>query len=218
MDIYRTEEEQIIAIKDWWKKNGSAIVWGVILSLVIITGWRMYMEKSTQASETAFSGFITVSEAFDGAKNAELNSLEDTSVQTEVEKLLQDHGDHLYGHLSALLLTKHHVNFQRWNAATEVLDQALTRKPTESIRVLMKSRLARIYVQQGKYEDAMSLLGTETNLHDFSSIYETLRGDIYYYQKKYDKAREAYQRALDEGKGNQSLLQMKLDDLTVEAS
>ena len=38
----RTEEEQIEAIKQWWKKNGSSLLIGVGLALAIVFGWQAW--------------------------------------------------------------------------------------------------------------------------------------------------------------------------------
>ena len=36
MDTLTTEEQQIDAIKQWWKENGSSIVTGVVLGLAVL--------------------------------------------------------------------------------------------------------------------------------------------------------------------------------------
>ena len=32
MDVYKTEEEQVEAIKKWWQENGKSIIAGVVIA------------------------------------------------------------------------------------------------------------------------------------------------------------------------------------------
>ncbi len=218
MDIYRTEEEQIVAIQNWWKNYGSAIVWGVILSLALIAGWRMYAAKSTEASEAAFTGFMNVQEAFQAAIGKEEGSTEDKTVLTEAQKLFDQYDDHAYAHLAALMLAKHHVNLSRWEEAAQVLQSTLSSDPPDSIRILVKSRFARILAYQKKYDEAVDILQSESDLNDFTAIYQELLGDIYLEQGETEKARAAYQKALLESDDETGVLKMKLDDLAISTA
>ncbi len=40
MSEMRTEEEQVEALKDWWKENGRSLLLGVALALAIVFGWK----------------------------------------------------------------------------------------------------------------------------------------------------------------------------------
>ena len=42
MDVYKTEEEQVEAIKKWWQENGKSIIAGVVIGITAIFGWRAY--------------------------------------------------------------------------------------------------------------------------------------------------------------------------------
>ena len=45
----RTEEEQIEAIKRWWKKNGSSLLLGIALALAIVFGWQAWQNHQAGA-------------------------------------------------------------------------------------------------------------------------------------------------------------------------
>ena len=54
MADYETEEQQVEALKEWWKENGIAVVSGAILGIAALGGWRgwsWYQEK--QANEAS---------------------------------------------------------------------------------------------------------------------------------------------------------------------
>ena len=54
MEIYETEEEQVAALKDWWKENGTSVITGVIAAVLIVAGWNFWQshqkDKMSQAS------------------------------------------------------------------------------------------------------------------------------------------------------------------------
>jgi predicted negative regulator of RcsB-dependent stress response len=39
VDDIKTEEEQIAAIKNWWKENGNSLLMAVVAAIAIIFGW-----------------------------------------------------------------------------------------------------------------------------------------------------------------------------------
>ena len=49
MELYDSEEQQVEAIKDWWKENGKAVVLGVVVGLGGLFGWRYYQDSVVQA-------------------------------------------------------------------------------------------------------------------------------------------------------------------------
>ena len=40
METFRTEEEQVEAIKRWWQENGKSTVLGVAIAMAAVFGWR----------------------------------------------------------------------------------------------------------------------------------------------------------------------------------
>ncbi|WP_025553346.1 YfgM family protein, partial [Vibrio parahaemolyticus] len=59
MELYDTEEQQVEAIKDWWKENGKAVIIGAVVGLGGLFGWRYYQDTVIQASETASQSYTT---------------------------------------------------------------------------------------------------------------------------------------------------------------
>ncbi len=45
MEIYNSEEQQVEAIKRFWKENGTAIIAGVVLGLGGLYGWRYFQDQ-----------------------------------------------------------------------------------------------------------------------------------------------------------------------------
>ncbi len=53
MDVYKTEEEQVEAIKKWWQENGKSIIAGVVIGITAIFGWRAYDNHTAVQAEAA---------------------------------------------------------------------------------------------------------------------------------------------------------------------
>lgn len=47
---HRTEEEQVAALKQWWKDNGNSLIIGVGLALAVVFGWKIE-GKETQTRQ-----------------------------------------------------------------------------------------------------------------------------------------------------------------------
>jgi predicted negative regulator of RcsB-dependent stress response len=53
VESYRTEEEQLEALKRWWQENGRGIVLGVVLALGLGFGWQAWQTNQQTAAENA---------------------------------------------------------------------------------------------------------------------------------------------------------------------
>ena len=64
MADHLTDEEQVEALKKWWRENGKSVVGGVVLGLALVGGWRgwQYYEQTRavlEALEREFPDLIT---------------------------------------------------------------------------------------------------------------------------------------------------------------
>ena len=53
MSDYLTEEEQVEALKKWWRENGKAIVGGAVLGLALVGGWQAWQSYQKGEAELA---------------------------------------------------------------------------------------------------------------------------------------------------------------------
>jgi len=54
VEIYDTEEEQVEALKRWWKENGTATIVGLVVGIAIILGWNYWRDhKKEQAAQAS---------------------------------------------------------------------------------------------------------------------------------------------------------------------
>lgn len=206
MDVYQTEEQQVEAIKGFWKENGSAILGGFAVGLAGFVGFNYYQDSKLNAELAASDAYQTLIEAGDKDSGA---------LKAEGEKFIAANSDSSYASLTALALAKEASNEQDWTAVAGYLSTAIEKAPTLEIKALATIRLARVQVELTELDNALATLSTELPV-SFSSTVDEIKGDIYVKQDKKDLARNAYQAAIDaDGLATSPNLQMKLDDLAV---
>ncbi len=64
MEQFATEEQQVEAIKRFWKEHGTAIIVGAALGLGGLWGWRAYSEAQIENKEAASVAYQNAVEAF----------------------------------------------------------------------------------------------------------------------------------------------------------
>ncbi|HHF2958123.1 YfgM family protein [Vibrio diabolicus] len=202
MELYDTEEQQVEAIKDWWKENGKAVIIGAVVGLGGLFGWRYYQDSVIQASEAASQSYTTA-----------MNALQDkgTDAQDDVKAFIESNEVKEYSVLAALQLAKAQVEAQDLSAALEQLKWAQSNTQDAALLPLISYRIARIETEMGNFDAATAELSNVTDAAWTGRIAE-LRGDIAIRQGDKDAAYAAYTEAQQAADASPTL-QMKLDDL-----
>ncbi|KIT21978.1 YfgM family protein [Vibrio parahaemolyticus] len=202
MELYDTEEQQVEAIKDWWKENGKAVIIGAVVGLGGLFGWRYYQDTVIQASETASQSYTTA-----------MNTLQEkgVDVQSDVQAFIESNEVKEYSVLAALQLAKAQVEAKDFAAALEQLKWAQSNTKDAALSPLISYRIARIETEMGNFDAANTELGKVTDTAWAGRIAE-LRGDIALRQGDKDAAYAAYTEAQQAADASPTL-QMKLDDL-----
>lgn len=207
MDPYKTEEEQVEALKKWWQENGKSIAAGVVIGLVSIFGWRGYnqhLDQQTQIASTLYEQMIaaTRNQDFDDSRNY-------------AERIIGEHDSTAYAVFARLMLAKLATQDNALDEAETHLRWVLDNNDLNELEHVATLRLARVYIAADKLDQANKLLNT-SKTGKFLARYSELRGDLLVKQGKPDEARAAYEKALANTIATeeaQSILEMKLDDL-----
>lgn len=219
MDVYRTEEEQIDAIKGWWKKNGMSVALAALLAVGVYAGWNWYrhyqVEQSLAASELYQSMMQslqqTSAEGLVGSDAAQ-------RVVSAGEELVGKHGGSVYAHFAALMLAAGAVEQDDLPGAEKYLRQALEQEPDAALQALATDRLARVISAQGRHDEALKLLDAKAPAV-LAAARDEVRGDILFAQGKRADAKAAWQKARaavtaeDPARG---VLDMKIDYVAAE--
>jgi len=209
VDTYQTEEEQVQAIKDWWKENSRAIIAGLIIGIGSITGYRYWTNYQTTQSEQAS---LIYAQVIVSAANA------DSSKAFEQGKsLISDYSGTPYAALSALTLSKLALDKSDYPTAAAQLRWVIDNSGDDGLKHVARLRLARVLAAQDKLDLAISLLN-EVDTSGFTTLYQETRGDIFVQQGKTVEARNEYRKALEDLEMNpqrRRTLEMKMNDLAV---
>jgi predicted negative regulator of RcsB-dependent stress response len=207
LDVYKTEDEQIEALKSWWKENGKSVVLGVVLGLGAIFGWRMWQFSKTveaEAASTLYEQMVAAVRNNDGESAAAAG-----------RRILDEHASTVYPVFAGMILARLAVENDRLEEAESHLRMALAKNTNSGIDRELRLRLARVLAARGNYDDALAQLQVKSP-GAYSAGFDELRGDIEVLRGNLPAARMAYERAIaaarDSG-ADITLLEAKLDNL-----
>ncbi|MDG2046518.1 MAG: tetratricopeptide repeat protein [Halioglobus sp.] len=215
MEEYRTEEEQVEALRRWWQENGRSIIAAVIIALAGSFAWQSWQSSQEGRQEEA----STVYQAMLQAIGAEGVSIDTQAAVNLAEQLKQNFGGTVYAQFAALHLAKLAVNREQLPEAEVelrwVLGKAEKGSDAEQIAQL---RLARVLASSGDTGQALAIL-KDAAPGPYGASYAVARGDILQSIGRAEEARDAYLQAFSQAGSNQeglnfSVLQQKLQSLT----
>jgi predicted negative regulator of RcsB-dependent stress response len=204
VDIYASEEEQVEALKKWWKENGRSIIAGAIIGIGGVLGWKGWIEYQDQRSVQASSQYEQLVKALKDDKK-------DLSEKI-VKQIKSEYKSTPYAVMSVLHVAKYQVGKADLIGAIASLKWAYENTNTAEIKHVTRLRLATAYIESNKIDEAYKLI-KDVNQGSFTALYEDLLGDIHALKNEPAKARNNYQAALLMGTKNRQFIQMKLDDL-----
>ncbi|MBL4283143.1 tetratricopeptide repeat protein [Vibrio fluvialis] len=202
MELYDTEEQQVEAIKDWWKENGKAVIFGAVIGLGGLFGWRFYQDSVTSAQEAASASYT---------KAIQTLATKGVDGEADVQSFIDSNNKSEYAVLAAMQLAKAQVQAGNLDEALAQLEWAKNATGDAALKPVITYRVARLQAEQGNFDAALSELANIKEQSWTGRVAE-LRGDISL--RKGDKvaAYAAYTEAQQAEDASQTL-QMKLDDL-----
>lgn len=211
MEAFQTEEQQVEAIKKWWAKNSKSVTTALLIGLGIILGARVWIEYRHNQAEAASVLYANMLGALKQEKG-------DAALE-QGARILGQYPDSSYATLAALASAKIKLESGDAAAARAHLQWVLDHGKPEQARHIARLRLARVMVDAGEAQAALTLLG-QGDAGEFLPAYKELEGDIYRGMDQTAKAREAYRSALaalEPQARNRTQVQTKLDDLGAES-
>lgn len=220
MSEYLTEEEQLEALKRWWKENGKNTVAAVVVAVGGYFGFEFWQEQTRIAQEQASAKYQMLIEAVVTAPGEAASDAQLATAASLAKELKSEAGSSFYGQSAALFMAKVAVQASELDKAEAELKWVLEQEPEQSVALVTRQRLARVQSAAGRHDDALTTLSA-VDAGSFAATYAETRGDILLRQGNSDAARGAYQLALQlqsaDGSAQGSALQAKLDDLATVA-
>ncbi|MCK5189165.1 MAG: tetratricopeptide repeat protein [Methylococcales bacterium] len=207
MEIYDTEEEQVAAIKRWWKENGTSTITGIVVGVVLIAGWNFWQSYTKDKAKNASALYEQLLDSISTEKNE--------SAEKIAERITEQYGSTAYATYAALLLAKTKVQQGDLDAAKNILEKQMRDADSAELKNVARIRLIKLMLATDENEKGLQLIAEvdQSSAQGFSASYDELKGDLYVALDRLGEARTAYQSALRAGVKS-PLLQFKLDDIT----
>src|SRR5699024_10543634 len=146
-----TEDEELARVIQWFKKNGVALVVGVVLGLAIIGGWKWWQAHVNSQAVAAAQLYGSV------AQKIASGDISD-GVLANVDALKQNHAKSPYAANAVFGLAAHAVGEQQYDKALGQLDWVIDNSASVPTRNLARVRKARVLWATGKTDAALKLL------------------------------------------------------------
>jgi len=209
-DDYNSEEEQVEAIKKWWKENATSVIAGIILGLAVLFGWRSWQEYSQGQAEVASNSYeqvLSLLEKGEFAKAKEVGGM-----------VLSKYNNTLYAALIALNLAQQDLKEGNADACLARLQWVINQNGLPELVHVARLRKTRLLLSQQKVAEAKAEIEA-IQPGEFSTAYAELKGDVALAQGRLDEARTAYAQVVESkelSREHKKLLQLKLEDLGVK--
>lgn len=206
MNEYETEEQQVEALKKWWKENGTSLIVGLFVGVSALFGWRYYVEQDNVHAVQASNLYMQV------MQNTSTNNIDDKTIDIH-NQLINTYSDTPYAALASLALAKTEYEKDNTDGAVAQLELAVKHANDEVIKQIASLRLVRIHIEQKKYDAAMTMLNAK-HATAYDAQYEELKGDLYSAKGEVAEARMAYDNAINlQGVAASKWLKLKRQNL-----
>ncbi|MCW8934185.1 MAG: tetratricopeptide repeat protein [Gammaproteobacteria bacterium] len=202
---YETEEQQLEAIKKWWKENSTMVVMGITIGVGSIFGWQFYQAESVKHAEHASVLYEQV--LINSSDPSKLNDQLATVNQLEAE-----FDDTPYASLSALIVAKQQLAAGQIDKAQQQYRWVIENARQDELKYLAKIRLSRLLLAANELDKALALLN-EDYPESFDAMVLELKGDVLSTQGNKADAKTAYNKAISLSKTPNRWLQLKIDDI-----
>lgn len=204
---YATDEERVDELKKWWKENGTSVIFGIVLGLSVLFGWRWWSDYKENQLIQASSLYMQLELAIQNKKTDQAKAFAD--------EIIKKYEAGPYAAYSALSLAKMELDNNDAKAAKTHLQWAYDHAKDAEMKRLSAIRLARTLLTLNEVDAAYALINS-TEGGKFAAMFEELKGDIYIRKGERDKASQAYEKASQltpAGARISPALQFKIDDV-----
>src|SRR5688572_19107320 len=161
------EQEQIEALKTWWRRNGRLVILALLaaaLAFAAVTGWRYHQQRQGEQASQLYAELEKAAQAGDAKKIEEL-----------ARQLQGRYARTAYAPLAALVAAKASFDAGDLKNSGAHLGWALEHAGDDETRSLARLRLAGVRLDEKQYDEALRLL-EQQHPESFAGLYADLRG------------------------------------------
>jgi predicted negative regulator of RcsB-dependent stress response len=192
VETYRTEEEQVTAIKSFVATHGSKVLAVIIVCIAIVLGVQGYMQKQSAHRAAASAQFNILTAQID-QNGAALSSEQQQIIDASYQVLITDYADTIYAVYANFFQAKLAVSANELDAAANYLNWISDNASNDEMLALAQLRLGQIAFAQKEYDQALNIANQA--LSPFSRQFYSLQGDIFVAQGDRAKALMAYKKS-----------------------
>ncbi|MDR5171564.1 YfgM family protein [Methylobacillus sp. Pita2] len=180
------EQDQLDALKSWWKRNGNLVAGVAAIALVGFggyEGWKYYQHQQSAAASVQYQNMAST-DIKDAAKIRALSA-----------ELIDKYASTPYAGRAAVAVAKLNYQEQDLESAKSQLTWAAKNAKEDAVRAIALLQLASIQYEEKAYDEALKTLSEK---HDagYAGLFADLKGDVLVAQGKTDDAKAAYKDAL----------------------
>jgi|TARA_R100000005_G_scaffold96582_1_gene84794 predicted negative regulator of RcsB-dependent stress response len=192
VESYRTEEEQVEALRRWWDENGRSTLVTIVLVLAATFGWQGWQRYDAQRMDSASDLYQQMLEA---AAMAQEGVVTTAPVERLAAQLRSDYAGTTYAQFAALHQARVAVLAGDLEAAEADLRWVLGKADSGSeTAAVAQLRLARVLAAGGNVEQALALL-TPESAGKYQAATAMARGDVLAAAGRPEEALAAYRDA-----------------------
>lgn len=207
-----TDNEREEQLRNWWSVNWMWIVGGIAIGLAGLAGLQYWQKSRQNAAEQDAASY-----------HAELQALGNQQADAAVAKAkqLRDlHPASPYADQADLALGRAAVERRELDEAAKRLTLVVENSRDPELKQIARARLARVLVEQGKYDAALAQLDIAT-AGAFGAVFRDIRGDALAAKGDVAGARSEYDAALAAGNAesgiDRAFIELKRDALSSTA-
>lgn len=204
IEIELAEDEDLVRARAWWKENGSSIIAGIAIGVVMVVGynyWQTYQENRANEVAQLYETFVQASD-----DEAALNALVDANANST------------YAQLARMTAARKAVDVKQYDRAVALFEEVLASGIDSGMKAVAALRLSTVYLSQNKPDEAIQLLDSQakSELPLQQARVAEIKADAYLQKGDQAQARALYQSSIDAltAAGQPStLVQLKLDNI-----
>ncbi|PIT19125.1 hypothetical protein BGI32_00145 [Snodgrassella alvi] len=208
MVVHIQDEQEVANFKYFWHRWGRWIFAVLVVLALAYLGYVLYqghIRSNNEKAAAVFDTFVTQA----GANNI-------AESKKALMQLQQEYPDTMNATQATLMMAGSAFDDGKYDEAIRHLQWVKGKQHDDLLQTIVAQRLATVYLQQGKYNDALQALDIQVT-SQFKPVLLETRGDILQAQKKNAEAVAAYQQALNllsKDSVQREVLQMKISSLS----
>jgi predicted negative regulator of RcsB-dependent stress response len=201
------EQEQLDALKAFWKQYGNLLTWLLVAALASYGGlnaWKWWQRDQSAKAGAMFEQLERAAQSGDAQRAGQVFA-----------DLKQRYSRTAYAEQGGLLAARVQFDKGQIEASSESLNWVAENASEVEYKTVARFRLAGLLLQQKQHDAALKQLDQATS-PSFAALVADRRGDVLLAQGKSGPARESYQtawKAMDERLEYRRLIEAKLTAL-----